>query len=267
MNTINLLYIGDIVGKHGRDFLASILPHMVREHRIDVVFANVENAAHGVGATRSTVEELVRSGVHAFSSGNHIWDKKDFIRDMESPDIPVVRPANFPSTVPGKRALVVPIKGHKPILLTNVMGRVYTGDLVDCPFRTADAILMEYDADDFSAVVIDIHAEATSEKISFAHYLDGRVSLIVGTHTHVATADQRILAGGTGYVTDLGMTGPYENSVLGVDSETMVAYFLNGARLKKWEASEGRCVLNAVLVTIDTQTHKTTAIQRVDVVE
>lgn len=266
MSLLTILYIGDIVGKPGREILARELPYIKSKHRIDLVLANAENSAHGLGVTRTTIEEMMDAGVDAFSSGNHVWDKKDFLNDIDDDDIPLVRPANFPLEAPGKRFLVVETN-QKPVLLFNLMGRVFTGDLVDCPFKTADNILTEHDVSIYSAIIVDFHAEATSEKMALAHYLDGRVSLQVGTHTHVATADCRIFPKGMGYVTDLGMTGPYENSVIGAGADNVLHSFLTGTHIRKWETATGKALLNSVCITIDTTLRRTVAMERVDIID
>ena len=254
---MRILMIGDIIGSPGRKALSSLLPSLRQEHKLDLVVANGENTAGGFGLTLDTAEELLDSGVDVITSGNHIWDQKEIIPHM-SEGLPLVRPANYPSGVPGRGHLIM-----GDVMVLNLMGRVFMS-AIDCPFRTADHILNSLPEEDPPKIIIvDFHAEATSEKAALAWYLDGRVSAILGTHTHVATADARILPGGTAFVSDVGMTGPV-NSVIGSDPAPIIERFLTQTPRRFTVASGGPLLLNSVLVDVDEKSGKATHIQRVD---
>lgn len=246
--------IGDIVGKPGRDTVSVVLPHLRNELDISFVVANGENAAGGFGLTKETAENLLASGVDVITSGNHIWDKKDIIPYMNGP-LPILRPNNYPSDNPGRGH--VNING---ILVINLIGRVFVGNY-DCPFRSIDQLLTE-STGRFKAILVDLHAEATSEKIAMGWYLDGRVSAIVGTHTHVPTADARILPKGTGYVTDLGMVGS-SNSVIGSKVGQVLDRFLTQTPQRLQIATDPPMNFNSVLIDID-DTGRATKIMRID---
>lgn len=219
---MRLAFIGDIVGKSGRRTVADVVPRIRQEQGVDLVIANAENSAGGFGITSRCLDDLERAGVDFFTTGNHVWDKIDGVRLLdERPNI--VRPANYPGEAPGTGVATVPgTEGRVAVI--NVQGRVFMPPL-DCPFRTVDALLSGL-PEETRIVLVDMHAEATSEKIAMGWYLDGRVSVVVGTHTHVPTSDQRILPGGTAYVTDVGMTGSYD-SILGVKKDAVIGRFLN----------------------------------------
>ena len=235
--------------------MRSLVPALRQEFDIDFVIANGENTAGGFGLTVETAEELLDSGVDVLTSGNHIWDQKEIIPHMEE-GLPLVRPANYPAS-PGRGYLV-----QDGVMVVNLMGRVFMPPL-DCPFRTADELLRGTEAPDRPKVIIvDFHAEATSEKQGLGWYLDGRVSAVFGTHTHVGTVDARILPRGTAYLTDVGMTGPV-NSVIGSDTGPVLERFLTGMPQRLTVAS-GPVTLNAVMVDVDRDTGEATAIQRVD---
>lgn len=251
---MKVLMIGDIVGKPGRDTVSVVLPHLRNELDISFVVANGENAAGGFGLTKETAENLLASGVDVITSGNHIWDKKDIIPYMNGP-LPILRPNNYPSDNPGRGH--VNING---ILVINLIGRVFVGNY-DCPFRSIDQLLTE-STGRFKAILVDLHAEATSEKIAMGWYLDGRVSAIVGTHTHVPTADARILPKGTGYVTDLGMVGS-SNSVIGSKVGQVLDRFLTQTPQRLQIATDPPMNFNSVLIDID-DTGRATKIMRID---
>jgi 2',3'-cyclic-nucleotide 2'-phosphodiesterase len=247
--------IGDIIGKPGRQAVRALLPGLRREYDIDLVIANGENTAGGFGITLETAYELLDCGVDVLTSGNHIWDQKEIIPHMDE-GIPLIRPANYPDA-PGRGYWV-----QEGVMVMNLMGRVFMPTL-DCPFRTADAVLREArESEDFSVSVLDFHAEATSEKQGMGWYLDGRVSAVLGTHTHVGTVDTRILPKGTAYLTDVGMTGP-TNSVIGSSVDAVLDRFLTGMPQRLTVAS-GPVMLNAALIDVDRDTGKATAIQRID---
>ena len=213
---MRILAIGDVIGRPGRRALSRLLPGLIDEYGIDLVIANAENIAGGIGVTLSTARELLKSGVNVMTSGNHIWAEKEIIPHLDS-DLPIVRPFNYPPGLPGRGYLV-----NRGVLVINLIGRTFIGNY-DCPFRTMDKLLAEL-ADMPPVIIVDFHAEATSEKVALGRYLDGRVSAILGTHTHVGTTDARILPRGTAYVTDIGMTGPID-SVIGDDIEAVTSRF------------------------------------------
>jgi len=247
--------IGDIVGKPGRRAVRALLPALRREHEIDLVIANGENAAHGHGITPGVMDELLGYGIDVFTSGNHIWDQKEIIPHMDS-DIPLLRPLNYPEGTPGRGYLI-----HSGVLIVNLMGRVFMNP-VDCPFRTMDRLLATL-SDQPKTVFVDMHAEATSEKVALGWYLDGQVSVVVGTHTHIPTADTRVLPHATAYVTDVGMVGT-SHSVIGVEIEAVLSRFLTQIPYPLTVATEGPVIFNSVLVEVDSITGRAASIQRID---
>jgi metallophosphoesterase (TIGR00282 family) len=251
---MRVLFIGDIVVQPGRRALAALLPGLRSELLVDVIIANGENAAAGRGLTIKTAKEMFSAGVDIISSGNHIWDQREFVEELDS-EKPILRPANYPPGSPGRG--IVRCKG---LTVLNLQGRTFMAN-IDCPFRTADAILSEPVE---HPVIVDMHAEATSEKMAMGWYLDGRVAAVLGTHTHVPTADARILPDGTAYVSDAGMTGA-RDSVLGFEIAASQRLFLSGlpTRLPVADNCE-TVVLNGVLVEIDERSGRATHIERVD---
>ncbi|MBN2282868.1 MAG: TIGR00282 family metallophosphoesterase [Deltaproteobacteria bacterium] len=257
---MKVLFIGDIVGKPGRKAVARLLPRLTEEYRIDCTVANCENAAGGFGVTRDVVDELYGLGIDILTSGNHIWDKKevlDFIDDYET----LLRPANYPDGVPGHGSITMRFDNGTSIGVLNVEGRVFMKDL-DCPFRRAKQELEILHAMT-RTVIVDMHAEATSEKQAIAWFLDGDVSAVIGTHTHVQTADERILPDGTAYISDAGMTGPFD-SVLGVKKEIAIERFLRMTP-NKFDVARGNVRLQGVVIDIDDETGKSLSIERIDV--
>ena len=247
--------IGDIIGRPGRQALKAILPGLRRELDIDFVIANGENTAGGFGITSDTAYELLDNGVDLLTSGNHIWDQKEIIPYMDE-GLPLIRPANYPNA-PGRGYLI-----YDGIMVLNLMGRVFMPAL-DCPFRTADAILDEVaESENPKVIIVDFHAEATSEKQGMGWYLDGRVSAVLGTHTHVGTVDAKILPKGTAYLSDVGMTGPV-NSVIGSNVGDVLERFLTGLP-QRLNVATGPSILNSALMDIDPETGKATSIQRID---
>ncbi|OGO44537.1 MAG: metallophosphoesterase [Chloroflexi bacterium RBG_16_58_8] len=250
---MNILAIGDIVGRPGRQAVHRFVRELRKQRSIDLVMANGENTAGGFGLTVSTAQELLGDGIDVLTSGNHIWAQKDIIPYLDG-DMPILRPLNYPAGVPGRgylkfgRALVV-----------NLIGRTFMNNY-DCPFRTMDKLLKDLDPKP-AVIVIDFHAEATSEKVALGRYLDGRVSAVLGTHTHVGTIDTKILPGGTAYVTDIGMTGP-EDSVIGDDVEAVIRRFLTQIP-HHLTVGKGKPALNAILVKVDDASGKATAIERI----
>ncbi|MCR4403287.1 MAG: TIGR00282 family metallophosphoesterase [Firmicutes bacterium] len=259
---LRILFIGDIVGKPGRRACQTLLPEIVQRLRADAVIANGENAAGGFGLTADTSKEILGCGVHVITTGNHVWNKREFYQVLAASER-VLRPANYPPGAPGRGAAVFQVAGGVRLCVVNLAGRVFMAP-VDCPFRTVDRILEEL-SPSCDLFVVDFHAEATSEKVALGWYLDGRVASVVGTHTHVQTADERILPGGTAYITDLGMTGPVD-SVIGVRTDIIVQRFLSGLPAK-FETASGRAQVSGALVTVDTGTGKAKDIERVLVAE
>ena len=254
---MRILFIGDIVGKPGRRAVHELLPELINSYQIDFVIANGENAAAGFGITREIVEDLFEARIDVLTMGNHVWDKKeilDFIADYES----LIRPANYPGSALGRGSVVMPsIKGYH-VGVINLMGRVFMHPL-ECPFRTAEQEI-EKIRKRTKIILVDMHAEATSEKIAMGWFLDGKVTAVVGTHTHVQTADDRVLPGGTAYITDVGMTGPFD-SVIGTRKELVLERFLTQIP-NKFEVAKGDVRLQAVLIDVDEKTGRALTIER-----
>jgi metallophosphoesterase (TIGR00282 family) len=240
---VKILSIGDIIGKPGRDAVKSILPDLKRELRVELVVANGENLAGGIGLTPSTADELLLAGVDVITSGNHIWAQKEIFPYLDG-RMPILRPYNYPPGVPGKGYLTL---GH--VAVVNLIGRTFFVASYDDPFRGMDKVLGELPPD-VKIVIVDFHAEATSEKMALGRYLDGRVSAVLGTHTHVGTIDAQLLPGGTAFVTDIGMTGPL-NSIIGDDNQIVLQRFLTQIPQRLTVAAERRVVFNAIFVDVD----------------
>jgi 2',3'-cyclic-nucleotide 2'-phosphodiesterase len=256
---MRILFIGDIFGKPGREIARKAIPALIEQRNIDFVIANVENSAAGFGVTPDVADTILSYGVDAMTTGNHVWDKKEVL-DYMPREPRLLRPANFPAGVPGRGSYIGRTRTGEPVGVINVMGRVFMAPLDD-PFAVA---LREADTLRARARVIfvDFHAEASSEKIAMGYHLDGRVTAVVGTHTHVQTADERILPKGTACLTDAGMTGPHD-SIIGVTIEAALGRFLNGMP-SKFEAATGPGRLNAVVVTADPKTGRAVAIERLN---
>jgi metallophosphoesterase (TIGR00282 family) len=254
---IRLLFIGDIVGRPGRDLVHDGLAGLVEYHRIDLVIANAENAAAGFGITREIGDQLLEWGVDVMTSGNHIWDKKEALNYIGA-EPRLLRPANFPAGAPGNGSYLARTRDGRSVGVVNVMGRVFMLS-IDDPFAV---VLREIEAlkERTHVVFVDFHAEATSEKIAMGWHLDGKVTAVVGTHTHVQTADERVLPKGTAYLTDVGMTGPHD-SIIGVEIEAALGKFLT-ALPAKFETATGNPRLNAVIVEADEQTGHAIDIER-----
>jgi len=250
---LRILVIGDIIGKPGRKAVKEILPGLCDEHNIDLVVGNGENAAGGVGLTPSTAEELFDSGIDVITTGNHIWAYKEIIPYLDS-ELALLRPLNYPPMNPGRGYLL-----KNNVLIINLVGRVFMGH-VDCPFRAMDQLLAEFEHKSIP-IIVDFHAEATSEKVAMGRYLDGRVSAVLGTHTHVGTTDAHILAGGTAYVTDIGMVGPID-SVIGDDPDSVINRFLTQIP-SRLSVGKGKVSFDAILVEVDEKTGKAVDIKRI----
>lgn len=258
-NTIRILFIGDVVGKPGRVAVRELLDGLIDSYEIDLVAANAENVAGGFGVTAQTVSELFDYGVNVLTTGNHVWDKREaesLLNEVEY----LLRPANYPPAAPGSGFCTVSTPGGVNVAVVNLSGRVFM-ECVDCPFRTADSVLEKID-ESTSCVIVDFHAEATSEKRAMSLYLDGRVSAVLGTHTHIATADERILPGGTAYITDLGMTGNEDGSVIGIKYEAARKRFLSHIPTR-FDLAKGIPVLNGAILTIDADSGRAESIERI----
>jgi len=250
---MKILAIGDIIGNPGRQTIQRLLPQIRQDYLRDMVMADGENVAGGFGLTSNTAKELFNAGVDVLTSGNHIWAQKEILPYLDS-DMPILRPLNYPPGVIGRGYVL-----HKKVLVVNLIGRTFIGNF-DCPFRAMDKLLSEL-KDRPKIIVVDFHAEATSEKVAMGYYLDGRVSAVVGTHIHIGTIDASILSNGTAYVTDIGMTGPI-HSVIGDDIEDVLKRFLTGIP-NRLSVAKGRCSLNAVLFNVDETSGRAGSIQRI----
>jgi len=254
---VKILFVGDVIGKPGRKALARLLPRLIDEHRADYVIVNVENAAGGFGVTADVLDELDELPIHCMTSGNHIWDKKE-VGDLFEREPRLLRPANYPAGNPGRGVHVGETAAGIPVATINLEGQVFLKN-VDSPFAAADRLLGEL-AGKTKVVFVDFHAEATSEKQALGVYLDGRVSAVVGTHTHVPTADERVLPGGTAFLTDAGMTGPYEG-IIGFRADKVLDRFLLQTPTT-FEVAKRDVRLAAAVVDVDEATGRARGIQR-----
>ena len=248
-----ILAIGDIIGRPGRQAIQKLLPDLRQQYGVELVMANAENAAGGLGLTSTTAKELLSSGVDILTSGNHIWAQKEIIPYLDG-EMPILRPLNYPPGVPGRGYIV-----NNQAMVINLMGRTFMGDF-DCPFRAMDKLLAELKYKP-PVVIVDFHAEATSEKVAMGRYLDGRVSAVLGTHTHVGTIDAQVLTQGTAYVTDIGMTGPMD-SVIGDNTEAVLQRFLTRMP-HRLSVGKGKTMLNAVLVRVADDSGRAISIARI----
>jgi len=262
---MKVLFIGDIVGGPGRRIVGEQARRLAEEHGAELVIANCENAAAGFGITPALVEELFAAGIDVLTSGNHIFDRKEILPFFEqgAADGRLLRPANYPGSTPGRGLYVGHSRGGAPYAVLNLQGRVFMPQ-IDCPFQTADRLLGQLPKD-VKVILVDMHAETTSEKQAMGWYLDGRVSAVLGTHTHVPTADEKILPGGTAYVTDVGMTGPYE-SVIGNVKEDVLKRFLTGLP-QRLDVAAGDVRLCGALLDIDDATGRARRLERLALVE
>ncbi len=259
-DTIGVLFISDIVGRPGRAAVRKILPVLRREHAIDFCIANGENASGGFGLTPQVVDEFLEQGIDVLTSGNHVWDRKEILPVLED-DKRVLRPANYPAGAPGRGAVVQSLSNGRKVAVLSLQGRVFMHES-DCPFRTADRWVEELRRET-PLIIVDFHAEATSEKIALGWYLDGRVSAVIGTHTHVQTADERVLPKGTAYLTDAGMTGPFD-SVIGTVTEAALGRFLTQVP-RRFDVATGDVRLSGAAIRLDGATGKALDIGRVQV--
>ncbi len=255
---MKVLFVGDIVGEPGRKALRQGLPKLVEKLKIDFIIANAENAAGGFGITKPIGEELFAYGIDVLTSGNHIWDKKEAITYIPQ-EHRLLRPANYPERVPGKGSIVASTDNGEKIAVLNIAGRVFMKQ-IDCPFSVSEREIQKL-KEQTGIIVVDFHGEATSEKLAFGWFLDGKVSAVIGTHTHVQTADETILPKGTAYITDVGMTGPV-NSVIGIKKEQIIMKFLTSIPVR-FDTAKGISVLSAVVIDINSKTGYADRIQRV----
>jgi 2',3'-cyclic-nucleotide 2'-phosphodiesterase len=260
---LHILFVGDVFGSPGRRIVGEHLASLISQHNVDLVVINAENSAGGFGVTPATADELFDLGAHVLTTGNHVWDKKEIIDYMQS--VPadsherprrVIRPANYAPSAPGYGFYQGALLSGEDYAVVNLQGRVFMNTPED-PFRTIDAVLGQIRS---KTILVDFHGEATSEKVAMGWYLDGRVTALLGTHTHIPTADERILPGGTAYQTDVGMSGPYD-SVIGVEKELVLARFLTGMP-GKFEAARNDARMCATLIESDGATGRATRVQR-----
>jgi hypothetical protein len=253
---MNVLMIGDVYGEPGRSAVQRLLPKLRQEHQIDLTVVNVENSAGGFGVTPPIARAFLDQGVDVMTTGNHIWDKKEIVEYIAKENL-LLRPANFPVGTPGVGYVTIKAGPHRVSVL-NLMGRIFMSP-IDCPFRKADEIVTELRRES-PVILVDMHAEATSESVAMGWYLDGRVTAVVGTHRHVQTADERVLPGGTAYITDLGLTGPTDG-VIGVDRDQIIQRFLTQMPIR-FETAKGPVSLQGVVITVDPETGRATDIRR-----
>lgn len=255
---MNILVIADIVGRPGRRAIKGLLPGIQKEHNIDFVIANAENAAGGRGLTQQVMNELLNSGIDVLTMGNHVWDNKEIYSFVDD-EFRLIRPVNYPSYCPGQGYHVYTGGINKKIAVINAIGRVFLPPM-DCPFQTVEAVIKEVQ-EESDIIIIDFHAEATSEKLAMGYYFDGKVTAVLGTHTHIQTADERILPNGTAYITDLGMTGPLE-SILGMDKEMVINKIIY-QRPVRLEVAGGIAILQGVILRIDDSNNQVQEIVRI----
>jgi len=248
-----VLTIGDVIGKPGRRTIQELLPGLRQQYGLDLVMANAENIAGGLGVTPDTARELLESGVDVLTSGNHIWAQKEIIPYLDG-ELPLLRPLNYPPGLPGRGYIV-----NNQAMVVNLLGRTFMGNY-DCPFRAMDKLLAETKPKP-PVIIVDFHAEATSEKVALGRYLDGRVSAVLGTHTHVGTIDTQVLPQGTAYVTDIGMTGPID-SVIGDDAKSVIHHFLTMLP-HRLSVGKGKTIFNALLIRVDEDNGKAISIERI----
>ena len=253
---MNVLFIGDIIGKLGRKVCRQVLPELKKELSPDLIIANGENSAHGYGITEKVYNELLEMGIEAISMGNHMWDKKELVKNIDKLPF-VIRPANYPPGVPGRDHLIIEKSGVK-IAIVNLVGRTFMQSL-DCPFQAVEKLLPTLKT---NLVIVDMHAEATSEKCAMGWFLDGKVSAVIGTHTHVMTADERLLSNGTAYISDIGMSGAY-NSIIGMNKEQILKRFTTRMPEKFEPTDNGPGLFHAVSLKIDALSGHAKEIKRI----
>jgi len=248
-----ILAIGDVIGRPGRKAVQELLPGLRRQFGLNLVIANAENLAGGLGVTSTTASELLDVGVDVLTSGNHVWAHREIIPYLDG-EMPILRPLNYPPGLPGRGYMV-----NRKVMVVNLIGRTFIGNF-DCPFRAMDKLLAEIESKP-PVIIIDFHAEATSEKVALGRYLDGRVSAVLGTHTHVGTIDAQLLPGGTAYVTDIGMTGPMD-SIIGDNIDSVIHRFLTMLP-HRLTVGRGKVIFNAILVDVDETSGRAVNIDRI----
>lgn len=257
---MKVLFIGDIFGKVGRKMTRKVLPEIKAKHSVDLVIANAENSSHGKGTSPKVLEELRKAGVDFFTSGNHIWQNVTIFEELEDKNSDLIRPSNYPPGAKGYGYKIIKV-GKKKVLIINLIGRVFMKEDFDCPFREADCILTEQ-AGKYDFALLDFHAETTSEKAAMRHYLDGRVAAVMGTHTHIPTADAQITKNGTAFLTDLGMVGS-RDSIIGLKKDSILQKFLTQTPVKHEVQESGLIEFDAVLLDINDKTGKTEQIEQI----
>ena len=257
---MKVLFLGDVFGKPGRNAVKRLVPRLIARHSIDLVVANAENVANGTGVTAEAAEELLAAEVNLLTSGNHIWSKREIVPYLDAPGSRLLRPANYPAGAPGRGHAVVETPDGRKLGVVNVEGRVFMKDLDD-PFRAAERLVASLKEQGANAILVDMHCDATSEKNAMGWFLDGKVSAVLGTHTHVQTADARVLPGGTAFITDVGMCGPWD-SVIGVRKELVLERFLT-QRPVSFEPARREVYLQGAIVDIDEGSGRARSIERV----
>ena len=260
---MKLLFLGDIVGRPGRDLIRRHVRALAARHGADLVIANGENAAGGAGITRENMLEILAAGVDVITTGNHVWDKRETLEFIGN-EPRLIRPANYPEGTPGFGSYIATAGNGVRVGVINVMGRIFL-HAIDDPFRVAEREIARVKEHHAQVIFVDFHAEATSEKLALTYYLDGKVAAVIGTHTHVQTADERILPGGTAALTDVGMTGPHDG-VIGMDKNSVIARFVSGLPAR-FESASGDPRLHGVAISVDPATGRATAIERISLTE
>lgn len=260
---MKILFIGDIFGEGGRKTVKKLLPDVIKEYSPNIILANAENMTHGDGFSPEHVEEMQGVGIQLFTAGNHAWGNKAGMMKLNDPDFPVIRPANYPDeNTPGRGYAILEDSMMNKVLIINLMGRGFMKQHLDCPFKAINRILEETSHENFAAIIVDFHTETTSEKYAFGFYVDGKVTAVIGTHTHVPTTDARIFENGTAYITDVGMAGPYD-SVIGVKKDLIINRFLTQMPVKHDPETEGKMIFSAVLVELDEKNKKALNIEHI----
>ncbi|MCC6953658.1 MAG: TIGR00282 family metallophosphoesterase [Deltaproteobacteria bacterium] len=257
-----ILFLADVVGNPGRRSVKTELPKLITEHSPDIVIINAENAAGGVGTDPSTASELLAGGGDVLTGGNHTWNRKEFWPYLEERKNVVLRPANFPDGAPGSGSTIFETRTGKRIGVINLIARVFMTDSVESPFHCADQLLRDWENEKLDAIFVDFHGEATSEKRAMAEYLDGRISALVGTHTHVQTADEQLLPRGTAFLSDAGMCGPVD-SVIGMRVDAVVQRFVSGLPIR-FDVAKGQGMVNGCVIVVDDATRRATSIVRIN---
>lgn len=252
---------GDVMGRPGRKALREVLPKLIEKHKPDLIIANGENLAHGKGITEKTVKSIFDIGINVITSGNHIFNRREGTELLKEKKLLILRPANYPPKAPGRGHLIYPVR-TKNILVVNLVGRVFFAEDFDCPFRTLEQILAEKENQNVDAIVVDAHTEASSEAKALGHYFDGKITACLGTHTHVPTADFRVLPKGTAYVTDIGMVG-IKDSIIGMKKEPIFEKFLTQVPTRFILEEEGVCEVNGILVETEEKSFKAKKIEKI----